>query len=73
MNGDNGYKFNIRWTAPIPTSLITEVTDLRDSREAVGVTYTNLAGQVSDKPFTGVNIVVTRYDDGSTRTDKVIR
>ena len=68
-NGD----FTLNWTAPIPMNPITAVTDLRDSREAVGVTYTNLAGQVSDKPFTGVNIVVTRYDDGSTRTDKVIR
>jgi hypothetical protein len=27
----------------------------------------------SDKPFDGINIVVTRYSDGTTSTTKVVR
>lgn len=43
------------------------------NREVVGVTYVNPVGQVSSTPWQGVNIVVTRYSDGSTTTKKVIR
>ncbi len=43
------------------------------SREVVGVKYYNVAGIESDKPFQGVNIVVTRYSDGSTTTTKILK
>ncbi len=41
--------------------------------EVVGQTYYNAQGMQSDRPFSGINIVVTRYSDGTTRTTKVIR
>ena len=41
-------------------------------REVVGVDYVNVAGMISDKPFQGVNIVVTRYSDGSKTTEKKV-
>lgn len=37
------------------------------------VKYVNVAGMVSDKPFSGVNIVVTEYTDGSRTTSKMLR
>lgn len=37
------------------------------------VKYVNVAGMVSDKPFSGVNIVVTEYTDGSCTTSKMLR
>lgn len=37
------------------------------------VTYVNTQGMTSDKPFSGINIVITRYSDGTTRTTKVVR
>ena len=43
------------------------------NREVVGVTYVNTVGQISSTPWQGVNIVVTRYSDGSTTTKKVIK
>ena len=43
------------------------------NREVVGVTYVNPVGQLSSTPWRGINIVVTRYSDGSTTTKKVIR
>lgn len=41
-------------------------------REVVGIDYVNAAGMISDKPFQGVNIVVTRYGDGSNTTEKKV-
>ena len=40
---------------------------------ATGVKYVNAMGQVSDRPFKGVNIVVTTNADGTTTTAKVIK
>ncbi len=37
------------------------------------VTYYNLAGQSSNKPFDGMNIVVTTHTDGTTTSAKVIK
>lgn len=37
------------------------------------VKYVNVAGIVSDRPFQGVNIVVTEFTDGSSTTTKVVR
>jgi hypothetical protein len=56
-------------TFDLPTSVFELVGD----REVIGVTYVNSLGQISDQPFEGVNIVVTRYSDGSTSTTKVLR
>lgn len=41
--------------------------------KTVAVTqYVNLAGQTSNRPFDGVNVVVTRYTDGTTTTTKAV-
>ena len=39
----------------------------------VGVTYYNLTGVGSTRPHAGMNIVVTRYSDGTTRVAKELR
>lgn len=41
-------------------------------KQVQSVTYYNLAGMAQQRPFSGVNIVVTRYTDGSTTTSKRI-
>ena len=52
----------------IPTS-VAEISTMSE----VSKTYINAQGMQSDKPFDGMNIVITRYSDGSTRTTKVVR
>lgn len=42
-------------------------------KQIVGVRYINVAGQESEIPFDGVNIVVTTYTDGTTTTVKVMK
>ena len=51
--------------------VITEVTRV-GSREVTATVYYNLAGQRSNRPWQGVNIVVTRYSDGTTQTLKQV-
>ena len=52
----------------IPTGII----EINAANE-VSKTYINAQGMKSDKPFDGINIVITRYSDGSTKTTKVVR
>ena len=51
----------------------TTVLELNALKTVVSVTYYNLLGVESRKPFEGINIVVTRYNDGSVTTQKVLR
>ena len=56
-----------------PNHVITAVTDVRQAAQVAGVTYVNVAGMSSTRPWSGVNIVVTRYTDGTTTTAKVVK
>lgn len=51
----------------------TGVEDVETTKTVAGVKYVNLAGQMSETAFSGVNIVVTTYTDGTTSTVKVIK
>ncbi|MBR6284439.1 MAG: hypothetical protein IKR25_09125 [Muribaculaceae bacterium] len=42
-------------------------------KTVASVTYVNAAGQTSSQAFQGVNIVVTRYADGTISTAKVVK
>ena len=53
--------------------IITAVGSIFADRQVVDVTYVNALGMQSSEPFDGLNIVVTRYDDGSVTTLKVIK
>ena len=51
----------------------TSVESVNADKQVAGVQYVNLAGMTSDKPFDGLNIVVTSYTDGTTATTKVVK
>ena len=51
--------------------IVTGVNDVTGVKPVAGVKYYNLAGVESNEPFDGVNIVVTRYTDGSMSPSKV--
>ena len=51
----------------------TSVKNVYGERTIVGVSYYNPMGVESKTPFKGVNIIVTRYSDGSSSTVKVLR
>ncbi|MBO4722731.1 MAG: hypothetical protein J5629_07340 [Muribaculaceae bacterium] len=60
---------DLKASSPLPTAISTVSTEA----QVVGVEYVNIAGMRSNKPFSGVNIVVTRYGDGSTTTTKMVK
>lgn len=64
------YNASEKTITPDPT---TAVSELVVNGEVVGKTYINTLGQQSDKPFEGVNIVITRYSDGTVTTTKVVK
>jgi len=55
------------------THIITGVEGVSTDCEVSGVMYYNAMGLPSTTPWSGVNIVVTRYTDGTTTTAKVVR
>ncbi|MBO4803169.1 MAG: hypothetical protein J5503_01360, partial [Muribaculaceae bacterium] len=57
----------------VTDNIITGILDVKGEKQVAGVKYYNLAGIESDEPFSGVNIIVTRYTDGSTSTSKVLK
>ena len=56
-------------------NIITAIQDVADGtgKAVAGVKYYNLAGIESDRPFEGVNIIVTTYTDGSRSSSKVLK
>ncbi len=56
-------------TNQIPTG----INGVEFINNVASVKYYNAAGVESDRPFKGVNIVVTRYSDGSMSTTKIVK
>ena len=54
------------------TNISTGIDEINYSNE-VSRTYYNAQGIASDKPYDGVNIVITRYSDGTVKTTKVVK
>jgi hypothetical protein len=71
--GNDAEEFFIAQGAPSSQSAVTAVNELFGGSEVVSVTYYNAQGMQSSKPFKGLNIIVTRYSDGSTSTMKVMK
>ena len=53
--------------------VITGVQQLSGDRQVMHVDYYNVSGMRSEGPWQGVNIVVTRYSDGTTSAVKMLR
>lgn len=53
-------------------STYTDVNEVESARVVESVSFFNVMGQESKTPFEGVNIVVTRYNDGTTQVNKVL-
>ena len=64
------YPADLNGDSNIVTAINGVYTD--SNRDVVSVEYVNAAGVVSKTPFQGVNIVVTRYSNGSTTTSKKV-
>ncbi len=55
------------------SDISTAINGVVAGAQPVSVEYVNIAGVRSSEPFKGVNIVVTRYSDGTFTTTKVVK
>jgi hypothetical protein len=73
-NRDGEEEYLIVETSDNPDQIPTGIEEIfNNGRVPVSTTYVNSLGMQSDVPFDGLNIVVTRYSDGTTSTVKVMR
>ena len=56
-----------------PINNASGVEQITANKQIANVRYVNVAGQESETPFDGVNIVVTTYTDGTMATVKVMK
>lgn len=74
VKDDASEKYYVKTTSDEPnTSIPTAISTIDGSAQAESVRYINVAGMESDKPFAGMNIVVTRYSNGTTTITKMIK
>lgn len=67
-NGKVAWKEIVSAPDPLSTGIDGQVAD----KTVASVKYYNLQGVASEEPFSGVNIVVTTYSDGSHKTAKKV-
>ena len=69
-NSNNWTVYPLEWSTQ---SVITAIDGVQSGKTITRVVYYNLMGVESDKPHPGINIVETRYSDGTRTTTKIIR
>ena len=60
---------DLQASSPLPTA----INGVINNAQPVSVEYVNIAGMRSSKPWQGVNIIVTRYSNGTTTTTKMVK
>lgn len=70
---DEATKSWVVYPLELSSSPVTAVEDLSIGKAVTGIVYYNMIGVASKVPHPGVNIVETRYSDGTRATTKIIR
>lgn len=65
-------KMRLTLNRPGEGGVITAIEGI-DAENVANVKYVNLSGMTSDKPFSGINIMVITRTDGTVETMKVVR
>lgn len=58
---------------PVSADIVTAVENINATKQVVKVNYVSTTGIVSDKPFPGLNIVITELNDGSRVVTKTMK
>lgn len=73
LSNSNNYITKVSHTIVKDPDISTGVEDVDAEKTVAGVTYYNLLGVSSDRPFEGVNVVVTTYTDGTKSSKKILK
>ena len=60
-------------TAVFRVSQLTGIEGVEKAAEVTGVEYVNMVGMTSNRPFSGLNIMRTTYNDGTVVVKKVVK
>ena len=60
---------DLQASSPLPTA----INGVISNAQPISVEYVNIAGMSSSKPWQGVNIIVTRYSNGTTTITKMVK
>lgn len=73
LSNPNNYITKVSHTIVRDEHIATGVEDVNAEKTVAGVIYYNLLGTASDRPFEGVNVVVTTYTDGTKSSKKILK
>ena len=73
LSNSNYYITKVSHTIVKDPDISTGVEDVDAEKTVAGVVYYNLLGAASDRPFEGVNVVVTTYTDGTKSSKKILK
>lgn len=73
LSNPNNYITKVSHTIVRDEHIATGVEDVNAEKTVAGVVYYNLLGAASDRPFEGVNVVVTTYTDGTKSSKKIVK
>lgn len=73
LSNPNNYITKVSHTIVRDEHIATGVEDVNAEKTVAGVGYYNLLGAASDRPFEGVNVVVTTYTDGTKSSKKIVK
>lgn len=73
LSNSNYYITKVSHTIVKDPTISTGVEDVDAEKTVAGVIYYNLLGAASDRPFEGVNVVVTTYTDGTKSSKKILK
>lgn len=73
LSNPNNYITKVSHTIVRDEHIATGVEDVNAEKTVAGVIYYNLLGAASDRPFEGVNVVVTTYTDGTKSSKKIVK
>lgn len=73
LSNPNNYITKVSHTIVRDEHITTGVEDVNAEKTVAGVVYYNLLGAASDRPFEGVNVVVTTYTDGTKSSKKILK
>lgn len=73
LSSKNCYIAKVTHNIVLNPDLATGVEDVNAEKTVAGVVYYNLLGAASDRPFEGVNVVVTTYTDGTKSSKKILK
>ena len=73
LSNPNYYITKVSHTIVQDPTISTGVEDVDAEKTVAGVVYYDLLGVPSDRPFEGVNVVVTTYTDGTKSSMKIVK